>query len=383
MAGYILPLSFEEMNGKRRTLVLRERSLPYKGCSFVNGTQKIEVTYFPGNPVAFSQVLGPEFGSTTLNGWWKDKFIRYQDNAPVANRFPQVTAYGQPPPPSGNLVFGNTFASAGIYPGGAQLLQRAATVRDAFELLRTSGALIKVDWRDVARFGHLKRTNFNEHAGDEIEFELEFVWTGTTDAQPKVQKKSFKAKGLLDSLIGIIKGITNLLATASYSFRMYVGRFASKIAELLNALNGLVKSLTGFLDFKKFGGELIGGIKASFYALRDSLRALFDLFDGDDHRLSSSRDMGDNQYGSLLMSQLRQILTILAEEIADQLELLEEQTARTTQQLYEVNTLKSLRDVAIDVYGSFEQWRQIMVYNNMSSSFVTPGVTLKIPKLGT
>lgn len=382
MAGYILPLSFEEMNGKRRTLVLRERSLPYKGCSFVNGMQKIEVTYFPGNPVAFSQVLGPEFGSTTLNGWWKDKFIKEKENAPVVNRFPQVTAYGQPTPPQGNLVFGNTFASAGIYPGGAQLLQRSSTIRDAFEILRTSGALIKVDWRDVARFGHLKRTNFNEHAGDEIEFELEFIWTGTTDAQPKAIKKSFKAKGLLDFLIGIIKGITNLLATASYALRLYIGRFASKIAEFLNALNGLVKTLTGFLDFKKFGGELIGGIKASFYALRDSLRELFDLFDSDDKRLSSSRDLGDNQYGALLMSQLRKILSILAAEIAEQLELLEAQTARTTQQLYEVNTLKSLRDVAIEVYGSFEQWRQIMVYNGLSSSFVPEGTVLKIPKLG-
>lgn len=380
--GYVLPLALEEVNGKRRTLVFRERSLPVKGASFVNGTMRMEVTYFAGNPVAFSQILGPDFGSTTITGWWKDKFLRIPENAPVANRFPQVTAYGQPTPPAGNIVFGNTFASSGIFPGGAQLLQRSATVRDAVELLKNSGALVKLDWQDVARFGHISRTEFREHSGDELEFEVEFRWTGTTDAQPKVVKKSFKAKSLLDTLISAIKGITNLLATVNYTFRLYVGRFASKISELLNALNGLVKSLTGFLDFKKFGGELIGGIKASLYALRDSLRDLLDLFDGDDNRLSSGRrNLGESQYGELLMSQLRQIMVILAAEIADQLELLEQQTARTTQQVYQVSGLRSLRDIAIEVYGTFEPWRQIMYFNNLSSSFVNSG-ELKIPKLG-
>lgn len=378
-----MPLVIEEINGKKRTLALRERSLPYKGLSLVNGTMKVEITYFPNNPVAFSQVLGPEFGGTTMNGWWKDKYVASQDNAPIANRFPQVTAYGQPTPPKGNLVFGTTFASSGIYPGGTQYLQRSSTIRDAVELIKNSGALLKVEWQDIARFGHLVRTEFKEHDGDEVEWEIEFKWTGQTAAQPKVVAKGFKGKNLLDKLVDLVKGLNNALATLIYTARLYVGKFASSIAELLNAINSLIKTLTGFLDFKKLGGELIIGIKASLYAIRDSVRALLALFDDDDNRLSSGRrNQGDTHYGELLMQQIRQILLILAAEAAESLDLLEQQTARQTMQIYRVDSLKSLRDIALDVYGIETPWRQIMFFNNLSSSIVPPGIELRIPKLG-
>ena len=174
MAGYHLPLLIEEMNGKKRTLALRERSLPYKGMSLVNGTMKMEITYFPNNPVAYSQILGPKVGVPTRAGTWKASCLRDPENPPVSNRVPQVTAYGQPQAPKGNLVFGNTFASAGIFPGGTQELQRSATVRDAFELIKNSGALLKVEWQDIARYGHLARTDFKESDGDEIEDEIVF-----------------------------------------------------------------------------------------------------------------------------------------------------------------------------------------------------------------
>jgi hypothetical protein len=383
MAGYYLPLVIEEMNGKKRMLALRERSLPYKGLSLVNGTMKVEITYFPNNPVAYSQILGPECGGTTMTGWWKDKFLINPENAPLANRFPAVTAYGQPQSPKGNLVFGNTFASSGVFPGGTQDLQRSSTVRDAFELIKNSGALLKVEWQDVARFGHLVRTNFNEHGGDEIEYEVEFKWTGTTDAQPKVVKGGFKGKSLLDKLIGLVKGLTNALAGLTYAARLYVGKFAGKIAELLNAINGLIQSLVGMLDFKKMGGEMILGIKSSLYAIRDSVRELMALFDGDDNRLNSGRrNQGDTHYGELLMQQIRQILLILAAEAAENLELLEMATARQTMRVYEVKALEGLRDIALKVYGTPDPWRQIMYFNNLSSSFVPGGVELKIPKLG-
>ena len=379
---YELPIVIEELNGKKRMIALRDRSLPYKGCSFVNGTQKMEITYFPGNPVAYVQVLGPEFGSTTLQGWWKDKFLVSPDSAPVANRFPKVTANGQPQPTKGNLVFGNTFASSGIDPGGTQLLRRSATVPDAFDLIKNSGANLKLEWQDIARYGHLFRTDFKEHGGDEIEFELEFKWTGATDAQPKVVKKSFKAKGLLDLLIGIVKAINNLLATVAYTFRLYIGRFAGKIAELLNALSGLIGTLNGFVGFKSFAGELISGIKSSLYNLRDKVRELFDLWDTDDNRLSQGRrNLADSQYGGLLMLQLRRIMSILAAEVAESLELLEIQTARETLMVYELKGLQSLRDISLQVYGTPNSWREIMYFNRLSSSFVSPPTELKIPRL--
>jgi hypothetical protein len=53
---------------------LTGRALPYRPIIF-SGKQRVKTTWYPGNPNATQQVMGPTEDPTTLNGMWKDRFL--------------------------------------------------------------------------------------------------------------------------------------------------------------------------------------------------------------------------------------------------------------------------------------------------------------------
>ena len=152
------PLIITENNGLKRTIALQGRSLPYKGAVLVEDEQRVEITFFPGNPVAYAQILGPQLTRTVFNGTWKDKYLQLAENAPRVLNFPTVSAAGQPLQPGSNLITGATFTSAGAFPG-TQDLRLAKTVRDAFRLLCRSG-------QQCEPHEHASRPNRSSHAPD-------------------------------------------------------------------------------------------------------------------------------------------------------------------------------------------------------------------------
>lgn len=53
---------------------LAGRALPYRGVAWET-EQRVKTTYYPGNPVATQQILGPMDKPTTIGGIWKDIFL--------------------------------------------------------------------------------------------------------------------------------------------------------------------------------------------------------------------------------------------------------------------------------------------------------------------
>lgn len=56
------------------TVELLGRALPYRGTVYET-EQRLKTTWYPGNPVATQQVMGPVDKPTTINGIWKDRFL--------------------------------------------------------------------------------------------------------------------------------------------------------------------------------------------------------------------------------------------------------------------------------------------------------------------
>ena len=115
-------VTIEETTGQRRSVTLRGRALPYQGVAF-GGTMRVATTWYPGNPVATMQVLGPELAATTMEGMWKDRFL------------------------PGQVVLA----------GFADLdgLETADAVVRAMEHLRDAGNELRVQWNNVVRRGVL------------------------------------------------------------------------------------------------------------------------------------------------------------------------------------------------------------------------------------
>ena len=54
---------------------LSGRALPYRPFT-LDGTQELEVVWYPGFANATAQALGPHEEKTTIKGFWKDRFIQ-------------------------------------------------------------------------------------------------------------------------------------------------------------------------------------------------------------------------------------------------------------------------------------------------------------------
>ncbi len=376
------PLFISETNGLKRAIVLHDRSLPYKGAVLVEDEQRVEVTFFPGNPVAYSQILGPQLTRTTFNGIWKDKFLRQREHAPVVSNFPALTAAGKPQGSLPQVTTGATFQSSGSFPG-TQELRLAKTVRDAFRLLTRSGAHFKVQWSDWARYGHMVRFKCWPGPEDEWEYELEFAWTGDTDVQPKVTYPGLDLKSFLDVLAGLLDGLASLLLLPQLIAQKVIGGFLSDLADILVQFGRLVSILDGFVSFSFLPLAQLSAIKALCYSLRKQILDLFKKLRGKDGRLEGSRrlDTSGIWETELLLRKVRQILSLLAEELAIRLGEIEAATAGQIDRVYTVEGVNSLQRIALEVYGNADNWRDIASFNGISSQIVEAGTVLRIPKL--
>lgn len=152
----------EELTGDRRALKLSGRALPYRPFQ-LTGEQDVNVTWYPGSPVATGQVLGARELPTTLNGYWKDRFITPAVNEPAA------------PPPS----LAQTAATVSGRP--------IASVKDLADLvddMRRKGQEVQVRWLHTARRGFLKRFKQLWHDFRDLEWEMEFEWLSQAEEIP-------------------------------------------------------------------------------------------------------------------------------------------------------------------------------------------------------
>lgn len=376
------PLFISEVNGLRRAMVLRGRSLPYKGAVLVEDEQKVDITFFPGNPVAYSQVLGPQLTRTVFNGTWKDKFVKMLDNAPVVTNFPTLTAAGKPQGSLPQVTTGATFQSSGSFPG-TQELRLSKTIRDAFRLFARSGAKMEVRWSDWARFGHMVRFKAWPGPEDEWEWECEFAWTGDTNVQPKVNYPGLDLKSFLDVLADLLSGLNSLLLIPGLISQKVIGGFISDIADIMVQFGKLISILQGFTDFTFLPLAQLSAVKALAFALRKQILDFFRSLSEKDGRLEGARrlDTSGTWESELLIRKVRRILALLAEELALRLAEIEAETAGQTDRVYTVQDVTSLQRVALEVYGAAENWREIAAFNGIASQIVETGTVLRIPKL--
>lgn len=379
----LLPLFINERNGLERALVLRGRSLPFKGAVLVEDEMKMEVTFFPGNPVAYSQILGPQLTRTTFTGKWQDKYLSREQDAPAVANFPQVTAAGMPPQAGANIVSGQTFLSAGAFPG-TQQLRLAKTVRDAFRLLLRSGAHMRVEWNDWVRYGHMARFQARPDADDEWIWEVEFQWTGDTEAQPQAYLPDLNVKSFIDVLENLADSLNSLLNIPGLVAQRTFGAVVSDIDALGVQVQRLLKILSGFVDFTFLPMQQLAGVKSQAFAIRKAVLDLFAKLRAADGRLGGAarRDVGDTWQSELLARKVRQILALMAQEIAERLGQIEANTAGRIERVYQVESVTSLQQISLEVYGNPANWRQIANFNGRASQFVEAGAVLRIPKLG-
>lgn len=131
-----------EGRGKGTVAILTGREKPHRGTLSYEVQQQTVLTWYPGNPEASQQILGPREGPTTISGVWSDRYL-----------------------------------------GAGRSAELAAFFRD----LCREGAAVRVVWTTNVRTGVVRRAKTTPGvptggAGD-LAWEVEFEWRSSADTR--------------------------------------------------------------------------------------------------------------------------------------------------------------------------------------------------------
>ncbi len=150
------PFSITPLEGplKLQQIKLEGRALPYKGVAFET-EQRVKTTYYPGNPVATQQYMGPVDKNTMIHGIWKDRFLGNGQSQQLLKLFEGLVRTATPV----EIKWGDLILSDG------EILERT---------------------QPIVRQGVIKRIKHTYDIPQDIQWEMEFEFygRGETSAPP-------------------------------------------------------------------------------------------------------------------------------------------------------------------------------------------------------
>lgn len=396
----------EELSGQGRVLILRERALPYKPLK-LTGKMRIDTTSYAGNPIATQQAMGSEEGKTSINGMWKDRFVAAA-NA-TAGREP-ATLDGDPIESIFDLV----------------------TVVDSF---RKSGQQVRVTWGQVIRVGMIEEF---EHTWDrvmDVAWSITFVWASQGEETPANPSATVRVEDAAARLRDAVQDIANSagpLGIKNLPVLTPPNPFQAVSQALSDVYNTVADQIAVAQDF----GKDVAGTVQQLYAAVDAFADLaaqagqliqqpFDIFQRaaalagyiiqQAAAIEASVDARPSIYffnvtipqlpsgfaastltGATPVVALKAGQMLLAETLARTMRkratAARLQAAETRAQLLDrsqpseilavfvARDGQDLRLVATQYYGSQDSWRDLALYNDVSTSKLVSGQVVYVPK---
>jgi len=406
--------TIREINGAKRTLMLRGRGLPHRPFES-EVSQRVQSTYLPGYSRATLTLLGPEERSVTINGAWKDKYLA--ESMEAAN---------------GLGVLGNAFAKADQAVGSALTSvfnsstaglvgndvvpitwqgRRVNTAREAVEIvdeLCRTGAFVAVAWDVQAWTGVIKKFRKRWTNSHDCEWEIEFEWEGrdeplglvdiaqdasmsdtvsrfqqladalNTEALPPafpLINDAFRdldqgIKRIADTTQRIADTVSNVVKLAlapAAALRQMISLFATIQGQANDLILTLRTSVPGSNTYSTKGTNPQLGIDGA-------LNPAGSLIIG---KLSFGQRMVARDYNQRVLNQLEEI-RLLASEQQDAF------TSKLDAEVSAVYTARSgddLRTVSALYYGTPFSWQKLLAYNGLDSPDLLPGQIVLVPKL--
>lgn len=359
-----------EQTGRKRVLILKERALPYRPFT-LSGSMRAETTWYPGNPIASMQVLGNEEAPTTITGRWSDRFLRSIDD-------------------EGRAVQASAIALLGI--GGAGATQPVANVVElakTVDSIRREGQIVEVTWDRQIRHGIVEQFVQNWDRAEILNWEITFKWISQGEREVpisfalEVDQKSLSAKfnTLYDQLhtsleapFSLVEDIQRALDEMDAIISDAIGSITDTTAKITDAVltpATAIKRTLAAMETIKEGALRIENIVSSKAA-----RALINTDEID--ALSQGQTLTAEAYVRGVKISARSLKTTASEE-NDAL------TRRDDEQdilaVFTAHTNVDLRDVSTRFYGTQEEWRRLLKYNGLTSSKLTAGMFIMVPRL--
>lgn len=354
----VTPFVIRELTGDRREVRLVERALPYRPFK-LTGKQRTDFTWLPGAPQASVTVLGASEEPTTINGYWKDKYLG--------------ATTGQPCFQVNN--------------------EQVTSAREASELIdsiRSAGQLVEVTWLDKTRHGILTQFDQTWHTSADLEWSITFDWSSKGDAVSaavfitddaitdvfttvKTQQEKLDDIGtpdsfglsnsFLDTIAGIQQSIDNLIANIEDTIVNLTDRVLSPV----RATRGLIATLSG----------IEGECEIMMTFMNNQVAGAMN---------GSDPDVASQSYNEKLSAELyREELRAWAKEMqriaCEQRSVMTQQISGDLAGTYIAKAGEDLRDVSRIFYQTPFEWRRIMVFNDLDTAELQAGQVVLVPKV--
>lgn len=384
MAGNFV---IEERTGEKRIVVLRGRSLPFQGVTYAL-EQRVDINFFPGNPVATSQILGPTFEPLEIKGRWSDVTLTEDESSPIMNGFTTLSSTVQT---RTDTRSGLQRARAGLTEAifrssGSLSNQNAVLARDivsAMKQILRAGQMLRVEWESEVRFGHMRRFAPTYDRIEDINWEMEFDWVGDTDIQPKPEAQVVDTTSILKRMIGFVEDLISVIRAVNRIAERYVQKFVGIITKMGSLIEELIGAVETTVSLALSPISLIGTMISTFKGIQQAAIDAITVLRVDTPTIFVST------FGNPIivsdMARLQQevhrkalIMGAEASEAQIQFERFE------SQDILEIVTIiagQTLRDVAAKSYGASESWRIIAEFNGFPSSVVAPGSLVRVPRI--
>lgn len=363
------------------TLDLTRRALPYLPLS-ISGKQRAEFTWYPGSPQATVQMLGPSEDAITISGYWKDRFLAGSGDAKVNN-------------------------------------QAVATVADlvaTVDNMRRQGRQVTLTWAGLRRIGHVTSFTQTWHNTHDVEWEIEFsvlshedtkVAAGNTPAVNLAgiaNDATTQAFNTRNGIFGTVRAATaqgtevlagrnaefgiegpaglNLLQqvnAALTEFDTQATVFASTIANYAQSATALITSPSNTVR------DIIATCSSTITQVANATGTLVDSALTEWYAVVSPNGLDGVPFGLQVsgrsyQQQVKNAARSVVSFCAVTRYSLGEQLQGQVQRTFVAPSDLDLRDVSRQFYGTPDQWRFLMIYNNLQTSRLLAGQVIIVPQ---
>lgn len=372
--NFVGPFEITELTGPKRTLRLSARALPYKPYTLV-GSQRVEMTWYPGNPEATAQVLGAKEEPVSIRGTWKDRFLSELPSGLVDDDAPAPATLDDAP------------------------LTTATQLVETVDEMRRAGQLVEVTWLRTVRRGFITRFTQTWLTVHDCEWELEFSWVSqdvgefgvvdaevdlssvVVDAQNDSQDLSnelgaAQSSSLADPSLG---GVADAVTSSLEKFQASVRSLEDTMTGMLDAVLAPLDAGRRVLSITQFLAQEANNVIDTLYS------RTFESMAGVSDPATGTVDYSQVTFGkSVVAASARSRMVVSARtargHAARHGALVARQVDSDLDRAFLATQDMDLRDVSRQFFGTSDEWQRIARFNGLTSSHLVAGQQILVPR---
>jgi hypothetical protein len=346
-----------QLTGPERSVRLVSRGLPYRPFN-LKTTQRVEITWLPGSPIASTSVLGPTEEPTSVNGYWKEKYIgdAFAGTAPISSDGLPIT-----------------------------------TIRDAVQLFDSfvrEGQVLEVSWDVETRHGYLIEFDKNYHNTRDLEWTMKFLWVSRGEPiTPAVFTQEVNLSNSASSLLAFLKDLADFLLNPPMPIDLsFFKDITSMMAQITDSVQNIQDGVANMAALALSPFNALQVIVASTTALITQTADLQDRIEAQvAGALNYSEAIGnqtasDRSEADLYIRGSTDRIRELRYEAVDTRAVLLNSSTSNILGVYTAREGDDLRDVSVAFFGTPNDWKNLMLFNGLDSAALDAGQVVLVPK---